>query len=165
MFDPAPAPEVDRGSPGQRSFGRTALADAASRPQAGQGPEISQPGTVEFLLDEKKRFYFIEVNPRIQVEHPVTEMVTGVDIVKEQLLIAMGEPMRNFQDGITPRGAAIEARILAEDSQTGFLPSTGQVLYLKEPGGPGVRIDSALYQGMNVGTEYDPCLAKGDRLG
>jgi acetyl/propionyl-CoA carboxylase alpha subunit len=72
----------------------------------------------------------------------------------------MGEPMRNFQDGITPRGAAIEARILAEDSQTGFLPSTGQVLYLKEPGGPGVRVDSALYQGMNVGTEYDSLLAK-----
>ena len=117
-------------------------------------------GTVEFLLDKKKRFYFIEVNPRIQVEHPVTEMVTGVDIVKEQLLIAMGEPMRDFAEEITPRGAAIEARILAEDSQTGFLPSTGQVLYLKEPGGPGVRIDSALYQGMNVGTEYDSLLAK-----
>ena len=117
-------------------------------------------GTVEFLLDKKKRFYFIEVNPRIQVEHPVTEMVTGVDIVKEQLLIAMGEQMRKFLDGTTPRGAAIEARILAEDSQTGFLPSTGQVLYLKEPGGPGVRVDSALYQGMNVGTEYDSLLAK-----
>ncbi len=117
-------------------------------------------GTVEFLLDKKNRFYFIEVNPRIQVEHPVTEMVTGVDIVKEQLSIAMGEPMRKFPPVIHPRGAAIEARILAEDSQTGFLPSTGQVLYLKEPGGPGVRIDSALYQGMTVGTEYDSLLAK-----
>jgi acetyl-CoA carboxylase biotin carboxylase subunit len=117
-------------------------------------------GTVEFLLDQKNRFYFIEVNPRIQVEHPVTEMVTGVDIVKEQLLIALGEPMRSFPEGMSPRGAAIEARILAEDSQVGFLPSTGQVLYLKEPGGPGVRIDSALYQGMNVGTEYDSLLAK-----
>ena len=117
-------------------------------------------GTVEFLLDRKNRFYFIEVNPRIQVEHPVTEMVTGLDIVKEQLLIALGEPMRQFPEEILPRGAAIEARILAEDSQAGFLPSTGQVLYLKEPGGPGVRIDSALYQGMNVGTEYDSLLAK-----
>ena len=117
-------------------------------------------GTVEFLLDKKNRFYFIEVNPRIQVEHPVTEMVTGVDIVKEQLLIALGEPMRKFPDEILPRGAAIEARILAEDTQTGFLPSTGQILYLKEPGGPGVRIDSALYQGMTVGTEYDSLLAK-----
>ena len=117
-------------------------------------------GTVEFLLDKKDCFYFIEVNPRIQVEHPVTEMVTGVDIVKEQIFIAMGEPMRKFPDVISPRGAAIEARILAEDSQAGFLPSTGQVLYLKEPGGPGVRIDSALYQGMTVGTEYDSLLAK-----
>jgi acetyl-CoA carboxylase biotin carboxylase subunit len=117
-------------------------------------------GTVEFLLDKKDQFYFIEVNPRIQVEHPVTEMVTGVDIVKEQLLLALGEPMRKFPEEILPRGAAIEARILAEDSQAGFLPSTGQVLYLKEPGGPGVRIDSALYQGMSVGSEYDSLLAK-----
>ena len=117
-------------------------------------------GTVEFLLDKKNRFYFIEVNPRIQVEHPVTEMVTGVDIVKEQLTIALGESMRKFPEQLFPRGAAIEARILAEDSQAGFLPSTGQILYLKEPGGPGVRIDSALYQGMNVGTEYDSLLSK-----
>ncbi|MGB8212449.1 MAG: biotin carboxylase N-terminal domain-containing protein [Anaerolineales bacterium] len=117
-------------------------------------------GTVEFLLDKKNRFYFIEVNPRIQVEHPVTEMVTGVDIVKEQIMLALGEPMRFFPEEIIPRGAAIEARILAEDSQAGFLPSTGQVLYLKEPGGLGVRIDSALYQGMNVGTEYDSLVAK-----
>jgi len=117
-------------------------------------------GTVEFLLDQKNRFYFIEVNPRIQVEHPVTEMVTGVDIVREQLSIAIGEPMRKFPEMILPRGAAIEARILAEDSQAGFLPSTGQVLYLKEPGGPGVRIDSALYQGMEVGSEYDSLLSK-----
>ena len=117
-------------------------------------------GTVEFLLDRKNHFYFIEVNPRIQVEHPVTEMVTGVDIVREQLSIAMGEPMRKFPEMLLPRGAAIEARILAEDSQTGFLPSTGQVLYLKEPGGPGVRVDSALYQGMEVSTEYDSLLSK-----
>ena len=117
-------------------------------------------GTVEFLLDRKNRFYFIEVNPRIQVEHPVTEMVTGVDLVREQLLIAMGERMVKFREEVIPRGASIEARILAEDSQAGFLPSTGQVLYLKEPGGIGVRIDSALYQGMHVGTEYDSLLSK-----
>ncbi|KAF0107641.1 MAG: acetyl-CoA carboxylase biotin carboxylase subunit [Anaerolineaceae bacterium] len=117
-------------------------------------------GTVEFLLNRKNHFYFIEVNPRIQVEHPVTEMVTGVDLVKEQLSIALGEPMRDFPEEITPHGAAIEARILAEDTQAGFLPSTGQILYLKEPGGPGVRIDSALYQGMTVGAEYDSLLSK-----
>jgi acetyl-CoA carboxylase biotin carboxylase subunit len=117
-------------------------------------------GTVEFLLDKKNRFYFIEVNPRIQVEHPVTEMVTGVDIVKEQIAIALGEKMQVFPDEILPRGAAIEARILAEDSQGDFMPSTGQILYLKESGGPGVRVDSAIYQGMTVGSEYDSLLAK-----
>ncbi len=117
-------------------------------------------GTVEFLLDRKDQFFFIEVNPRIQVEHPVTELVTGLDLVKAQLLIALGEPMRAYPQTLLPRGAAIEARILAEDTQEGFLPSTGQVLYLKEPGGPGVRVDSALYQGMNVGADYDSLLAK-----
>jgi len=117
-------------------------------------------GTVEFLLDRKDQFYFIEVNPRIQVEHPVTELVTGLDLVKTQLSIALGEPMRAYPPTILPRGAAIEARILAEDTQEGFLPSTGQVLYLKEPGGPGIRVDSALYQGMSVGADYDSLLAK-----
>ncbi len=117
-------------------------------------------GTVEFLLDKKNRFYFIEVNPRIQVEHPVTEMVTGVDIVREQIALALGEPLRLHQEDVVPRGAAIEARILAEDSQADFLPSSGQILYLKEAGGPGVRVDSAIYQGMTVGSEYDSLLAK-----
>ena len=117
-------------------------------------------GTVEFLLDRKNEFFFIEVNPRIQVEHPVTELVTGLDLVKAQISIALGEPMRAYPPTILPRGAAIEARILAEDTQEGFLPSTGQVLYLKEPGGPGVRVDSALYQGMSVGADYDSLLAK-----
>ncbi len=117
-------------------------------------------GTVEFLLDQKNKFFFIEVNPRIQVEHPVTEIVTGIDLVKAQLAIALGEPMDMSLKDIAPRGAAIEARILAEDTQVGFLPSTGQILYLKEPGGPGVRVDSALYQGMTVGAEYDSLLSK-----
>jgi acetyl/propionyl-CoA carboxylase alpha subunit len=117
-------------------------------------------GTVEFLLDREDRFYFIEVNPRIQVEHPVTELVTGLDLVKAQILIALGEPMRAYPHPLEPRGAAIEARVLAEDTKEGFLPSTGQVLYLKEPGGPGIRVDSALYQGMNVSTDYDSLLAK-----
>jgi acetyl-CoA carboxylase biotin carboxylase subunit len=117
-------------------------------------------GTVEFLLDQKDRFYFIEVNPRIQVEHPVTEVVTSLDLVKSQLSIALGEPMPDYPETTAPRGAAIEARILAEDTQAGFLPSTGQILYLKEPGGPGVRVDSALYQGMTVGADYDSLLSK-----
>jgi acetyl-CoA carboxylase, biotin carboxylase subunit len=145
-------------APGLKPELRQQIHDAALR--LGRALKYRSLGTVEFLLDNQDRFFFIEVNPRIQVEHPVTEMVTGVDIVREQISIALGEPMHQFPAVLHPRGAAIEARILAEDSQAGFLPSTGQVLYLKEPGGPGVRIDSALYQGMNVGTEYDSLLSK-----
>lgn len=128
--------------------------------QLGRSLRYRSLGTVEFLLDDQGRFYFIEVNPRIQVEHPVTEMVTGLDIVQHQIALALGEPLRLRQEDIQTRGAAIEARILAEDSQADFLPSTGQILYLKEPGGPGIRVDSALYPGMTVGTEYDSLLAK-----
>jgi len=117
-------------------------------------------GTVEFLLDAVNDFYFIEVNPRIQVEHPVTEMVTGMDLVKEQLLLAMGVPLHMMQEQVEMRGTAIEARVLAEDPAEDFLPTTGKITYLKEPGGPGIRVDSALYQGMEVGADYDSLLAK-----
>lgn len=117
-------------------------------------------GTVEFLLDSQQNFHFIEVNPRIQVEHPVTEMVTGMDLVKEQLQQVAGSPLRYNQDAVTLRGAAIEARILAEDPENDFLPATGQVTHLHEPGGPGIRVDSALYTGMPVTAEYDSLLAK-----
>ncbi len=117
-------------------------------------------GTVEFLLDEDGDFYFIEINPRIQVEHGVTEMVTGLDLVKEQLRLAAGRPLRYAQEYVTWRGAAIEARVLAENPAQGFLPATGQITYLKEPGGPGIRVDSALYAGMSVTAEYDSMLAK-----
>src|SRR5271157_5602459 len=137
---------------------RHQIHDAALK--LGRALSFRSLGTVEFLLDREDHFYFIEVNPRIQVEHPVTELVTGLDLVKAQILLALGEPMRTYPQTILPRGAAIEARILAEDTQEGFLPSTGQVLYLKEPGGPGIRVDSALYQGMNVGADYDSLLAK-----
>jgi acetyl-CoA carboxylase, biotin carboxylase subunit len=117
-------------------------------------------GTIEFLLDEKGAFYFIEVNPRIQVEHPVTEMVTGVDLVSAQLRLADGQPFKYAQEDIFTRGSAIEARIIAEDPENGFLPATGEITYLKEPGGPGVRIDSALYTGMRVTSDYDSLIAK-----
>jgi len=116
-------------------------------------------GTIEFLVSGKE-FYFMEVNARIQVEHPVTEMVTGIDLVKEQLRLALGEPLGLTQKQVVQRGAAIEARILAEDSEQGFLPSIGQIVHLKEPGGPGVRVDSHLYTGMQVTTDYDSLLAK-----
>jgi acetyl-CoA carboxylase biotin carboxylase subunit len=117
-------------------------------------------GTVEFLLDAEQKFHFIEVNPRIQVEHPVTEMVTGLDMVKEQVALAIGEPLTLRQHNIDVRGVAIESRILAEDTLSGFLPASGQISYVKEPGGPGVRIDSAMFQGMPVSTDYDSLLAK-----
>jgi acetyl-CoA carboxylase biotin carboxylase subunit len=117
-------------------------------------------GTVEFLLDGGGQYYFIEANPRLQVEHPVTEMVTGLDLVKEQLSLACGEPLTLRQHDVVLRGHAIEARLLAEDCQNGFVPVSGTIQYLKEPGGPGVRVDSALYPGAMVTPEYDSLLAK-----
>ncbi len=116
-------------------------------------------GTVEFLLDPSGHFYFIEVNPRIQVEHPVTEMVTGVDLVTAQLQLASGAKLEDLPEP-SPRGWAIEARILAEDPAEGFLPATGEITYLKEPGGPGIRVDSALYMGMPISADYDSLIAK-----
>lgn len=117
-------------------------------------------GTVEFLLDPQGNFYFIEVNPRIQVEHPVTEMVTGVDLVKAQLLLAAEGRLHYTQDQIRIDGWAIEARILAEDPSADFMPVTGKIAYLGEPGGPGVRLDSALYVGMPITVNYDSLIAK-----
>jgi acetyl-CoA carboxylase biotin carboxylase subunit len=151
LIEEAPAPGLDEELRGR-------IHEAALK--LGRALRYRSLGTVEFLLDKKDKFYFIEVNPRIQVEHPVSEAVMGLDLVKAQLSIALGEPMQSYPERMAPRGAAIEARILAEDTQAGFLPSTGEILYLKEPGGPGVRVDSALYQGMNVGAEYDSLLAK-----
>ncbi|MEA4907998.1 MAG: ATP-grasp domain-containing protein [Chloroflexi bacterium] len=117
-------------------------------------------GTVEFLLDDKGHYYFIEVNPRIQVEHPITEAVYAVDLVAAQLQLAAEGSLRYTQDQITPRGSAIEARILAEDPEMGFLPATGDITYLRFPGGPGIRIDSSLYTGMPVTADYDSLIAK-----
>ncbi len=117
-------------------------------------------GTVEFLLDPEGHFYFIEVNPRIQVEHPVTEMVTGIDLVKAQLLLAVEGRLHYTQDQIHLDGWAIEARVLAEDPSTDFMPVTGEIAYVGEPGGPGIRVDSALYVGMPITVNYDSLIAK-----
>ncbi|NLK08359.1 MAG: acetyl-CoA carboxylase biotin carboxylase subunit [Firmicutes bacterium] len=117
-------------------------------------------GTVEFLVDEQGDFYFMEMNTRIQVEHPVTEMVTGIDLVKEQIRIAMGEPLRYEQEDITLRGHAIECRINAEDPDADFMPSPGIVKSYHAPGGMGVRVDSALYGGCEVSPFYDPMVGK-----
>lgn len=117
-------------------------------------------GTVEFLLDPRGDFYFIEVNPRLQVEHTVTEAVTGVDIVKEQLRIAAGRELKYGQADIKPRAWALECRILAEDPERGFAPATGRIARLFEPGGQGIRVDSGVYQGARVTPYYDSLLAK-----
>ncbi len=117
-------------------------------------------GTVEFLLDSQGRYYFIEVNPRLQVEHPVTEAVTGVDIVKEQLRIAAGRELRYRQGDIQPRGWALECRILAEDPLRDFAPSVGRITRLREPAGPGIRLDSGICEGTTVTPYYDSLLAK-----
>jgi acetyl-CoA carboxylase biotin carboxylase subunit len=117
-------------------------------------------GTVEFLLDKDKNFYFLEVNARLQVEHPVTELTTGVDLVHQQIDIAAGKKLSFEQEDLEQKGHAIECRIYAEDPHNNFLPSSGKILYFKEPHGPGVRHDCGIYSGWDVPIYYDPILAK-----
>jgi acetyl-CoA carboxylase biotin carboxylase subunit len=116
--------------------------------------------TVEFLLDKNKNFYFIEVNRRIQVEHPVTEMVTGFDLIQWQIRVAAGEEIGFEQRDIACSGAAIECRINAEDPANNFSPSPGKIERYIQPGGPGVRVDTHVYQGYTVPTNYDSMIAK-----
>jgi acetyl-CoA carboxylase biotin carboxylase subunit len=117
-------------------------------------------GTVEFLVDKDNSFYFLEVNARIQVEHPITEMTTGIDLVKLQIHLAQGGEMPYKQEELTQSGHAIECRIYAEDADNNFMPSSGKILMLREPKGPGVRYDSGIYEGAEVSVYYDPVLAK-----
>ena len=120
----------------------------------------SNAGTVEFVVDEKGNFYFLEVNKRIQVEHPITEEVTGIDLVKQQIMIAMGEPLRLSQSDITFTGHAIECRINAEDPFDDFRPSPGRIEMYYAPGGPGVRVDSHAYAGYTIPPHYDSMIGK-----
>jgi len=117
-------------------------------------------GTVEFLVDEQHNFYFLEMNTRLQVEHPVTEMVTGLDLVQMQLRVARGEPLAVRQEDVKIRGHAIECRIYAEDPENNFFPSPGMITKFIQPGGPGIREDCAVYAGWNVPLDYDPMLSK-----
>ena len=116
-------------------------------------------GTVEFIVDPKGNMYFIEINTRVQVEHPVTEAVTNIDIIKEQIKLAAGAPLEYKQSQIRPSGHAIECRINAEDSER-FIPSPGKITFLSLPGGPGVRVDTALYDGYVIPSQYDSLIAK-----
>jgi acetyl-CoA carboxylase biotin carboxylase subunit len=117
-------------------------------------------GTVEFLVDAEENFYFLEMNTRLQVEHPVTEMVTGLDLVHLQLRVAMGEPLPITQEDVRLRGHAIECRIYAEDPENNFFPSPGLITRLVQPGGPGIREDCAVFAGWTVPLDYDPMLSK-----
>jgi acetyl-CoA carboxylase biotin carboxylase subunit len=137
---------------------REEMGQAAVR--AAQAAGYYNAGTVEFLVDQERRFYFLEMNTRLQVEHPVTELVTGLDLVRHQVEIAAGARLPFTQDQIAWRGSAIECRIYAEDPYNDFLPYPGLITRLHRPLGPGVRIDGAIYEGWVVPMEYDPLLAK-----
>jgi acetyl-CoA carboxylase biotin carboxylase subunit len=137
---------------------RTAMCDAAVR--LAKAAKYTNAGTVEFIVDQQGNYYFIEVNTRIQVEHPVTEMMTGIDLIKMQLRVAAGEPLPFKQDEIRATGAAIECRINAEDPAAGFRPSPGLIQRLIPPGGFGVRFDSHAYSGYTVSPYYDSMIGK-----
>lgn len=137
---------------------RTKMGDAAVNAAKASG--YTNAGTVEFVLDEKGNFYFIEMNTRIQVEHGVTEMVTGIDLVKEQIRIAFHQPLTFTQDDVHLNGHAMECRINAEDPAKGFLPNSGKISFLNLPGGPGVRVDTLLYNGYETSPFYDSMMAK-----
>jgi acetyl-CoA carboxylase biotin carboxylase subunit len=151
VLEECPSPFVDEEL--RRRMGEAAVSIARA---AG----YHNAGTIEFLVDSQRNFYFLEMNTRLQVEHPVTEMVTGRDLVHEQIRIASGSPLSFTQGQIAMRGSAIECRIYAEDPETGFLPSPGRITGLRVPSGPGVRDDSGVYEGWDVPVYYDPLLAK-----
>ena len=151
IIEETPSPIVD-GALRQR-MGEAALAIARST-------DYVNAGTVEFLVDAAGEFYFLEMNTRLQVEHPITELVTGVDLVKAQLRIAAGEPLPYQQTELSQRGHAIECRIYAEDPSHDFLPATGHVMVAVEPTGPGVRVDAGISSGDEVTLHYDPMIAK-----
>jgi acetyl-CoA carboxylase, biotin carboxylase subunit len=137
---------------------RRAMGEAAVR--LAHEADYTNAGTVEFLVDAARNFYFLEVNTRLQVEHPVTEMVTGFDLVKLQIRIAAGETLPFTQEDVVLSGHAIECRLYAEDPDNNFYPSPGTILSRRTPSGPGIRLDDGVYEGFTVPTEYDPLLGK-----
>jgi acetyl-CoA carboxylase biotin carboxylase subunit len=137
---------------------RRAMGEAAVRLAKESG--YTNAGTVEFLVDPRSKYYFLEVNTRLQVEHPVTEMVTGLDLVKLQIRVAAGEPLPFSQEDVKFSGHAVECRLYAEDPGNQFFPSPGTILSWRAPSGPGIRFDDGVYEGFRVPTEYDPMLGK-----
>ncbi|HSA92609.1 MAG TPA: acetyl-CoA carboxylase biotin carboxylase subunit [Terriglobales bacterium] len=151
VVEESPSPLVDSGM-------RRRMGEAAVRVARAAG--YTSAGTVEFLVDADRNFYFLEMNTRLQVEHPVTELVTGLDLAQWQIRIAAGESLSFAQDEIQMRGHAIECRIYAEDPDNNFFPSPGRITRLLTPSGPGIREDSGIYEGWTVPLEYDPLLSK-----
>ncbi len=137
---------------------RAKLTEAAIN--AAKAAEYANAGTIEFLMDKNKNFYFLEMNTRLQVEHPVTEMISGIDLVKEQISIAEGNEISFDQEDLAIKGHALETRIYAENIENNFTPSTGMIEYYSQPSGPGVRVDSGVASGSEVSIYYDPMLAK-----
>jgi propionyl-CoA carboxylase alpha chain len=151
VIEEAPSPLLDAKTRAAMGKAAVSLAKAVGYRSA---------GTVEFIVDRKKNFYFLEMNTRLQVEHPVTEMVTGLDLVELMIRVAAGESLPFTQDDLRLKGAAIEARLYAEDPRRDFLPSPGRLTRYAEPGGEGIRIDSGVYEGAEIALHYDPMIAK-----
>jgi acetyl-CoA carboxylase biotin carboxylase subunit len=151
VVEEAPSPVVDAAL-------RRTMGEAAVRLARAGG--YTNAGTLEFLLDPAGHFYFLEMNTRLQVEHPVTEMTTGLDLVKLQIRVAAGEPLPFRQEDVALRGHAIECRVYAEDPDNNFFPAPGKILSRRVPAGPGIRLDDGVYPGWTVPTEYDPLLGK-----
>lgn len=151
LLEESPSPVVDNKL--RKRLGELAVRGA-------KHADYISAGTIEFLLDQNNNFYFMEMNTRIQVEHPVTELVTGIDLIKEQIRIAAGGKLNFPQEDIQLRGAALECRINAEDFQNNFMPSPGKIETLNLPGGPGVRLDTHIYPGYEISPYYDSLIAK-----
>jgi acetyl-CoA carboxylase biotin carboxylase subunit len=153
LLEESPSPFVGDDEDFRQRLGSVAV-------RASQAVHYVNAGTIEFLVDKDKNFYFLEMNTRLQVEHPVTEMVTGIDIVKEQIRIARGRALRHKQEDIHHNGWAIECRINAEDPYNNFIPSTGRITHTLLPTGPGIRVDTGVYIGFEVSPYYDSLISK-----